>query len=277
MGLYRASPADGVAWITGASTGIGRQLALSLARQGYRVAATARSEDKLEELVAETAGLAGSVVSFPCDVTDERAMLETLEAIESGLGPVALAIFNAGNYFPARGDALEIENFVKAYQINVFGVLYGLVPLVARMRARGHGHIAIVGSASAYGGLPLASAYGSSKAAVNNMAAALKFDFDKMNIRIQVFNPGFVDTPLTRNNRFVMPALMPADKASERIVRGLATGGFEVTFPRHFTWVLKFINLFPHPVYFWFMNWAMGWRKRPLGPGRKRKRSCPNK
>lgn len=265
MSLYRASPADGIAWITGASTGMGRALALILAREGYSVAATARSQDKLAQLAAEAAGmkLKGVIVPYPGDVTDEKAMAATVDAIEATSGPITLAVFNAGNYWPNNGHRLSAENFVKTYAINVFGFAYGLVPVVERFKQRGRGHIAVVSSVSGYGGLPMASAYGSSKAAVINMAEALKFDFDRMNIRIQLINPGFIDTPLTEKNEFPMPALMPVDKAVQRIAQGLKTGGFELTFPRRFTWFLKAINLLPYPLYFPLVARATG-ANRPL-------------
>ncbi len=250
MKLYRAIPSDGVAWITGASTGIGRSLALALAREGYTVAATARSADKLATLCAEASGLKGSIHGFAGDVTDEAAMTALVADIEAKLGALALAVFNAGNYWPSHGHKLSAENVVKTYTINVFGFVYGLVPAVESFKKRGRGHVVVVSSVSGYGGLPLASAYGSSKAAVINMAAALKFDFDRMNIRIQVINPGFVDTPLTGKNEFAMPALMPVEKAAQRIADGLRSGGFEITFPRRFTWVLKAINLLPYGLYF---------------------------
>jgi NAD(P)-dependent dehydrogenase (short-subunit alcohol dehydrogenase family) len=269
MRLYRAQPADGVAWVTGASTGIGRSLARDLVAEGYTVAVTARDEEKLATLVHEIIGLPGRVLLFPCDVTDESAMLKTVAAIEKEAGPIVLAIFNAGAFFPTRGERLDVQNFARTYELNILGALYGLVPLVARMRARKRGHIALVGSVTAYFGLPSAAAYGSSKAALNNLAESLKFDFDKMNIRLQIINPGFVDTPLTEKKTFPMPALMPVEKASARIARGLRTGGFEVTFPRRLTWALKFAKLVPHPVYFWFINWATGWPKRPLASAKK--------
>ena len=92
MTLYRANPTDGVAWITGASTGIGRQLALDLADEGYVVAATARDEDGLASLAREATGRSGRVVPFLCDVTEEKAMERTVAAIETELGPITLAI-----------------------------------------------------------------------------------------------------------------------------------------------------------------------------------------
>lgn len=264
MTLYRAKPSDGIAWITGASTGIGRALALELVRRGWVVAATARGEDRLASLAAEAAAIGGRAVPFPCDVTDQARVAATVAAIESELGPVALAVFNAGNYFPTRGEKLSVDNFVKTYEINLFGVVNGLVPVVDAMKARGFGQIGIVGSVSGYGGLPLASAYGASKAAVNNMAEALKFDFDRMNIRIQVINPGFVDTPLTEKNTFPMPGLMKVEDATRRLADGLERGGFEVCFPRRLAWTLKLVNLLPHALYFPLMKRAMGWDKRPL-------------
>jgi len=271
MALYRANPKDGIAWVTGASTGIGRSLALDLVREGYTVAATARTEEKLAILTKEAAGLPGRIVPFPGDVTDEKAMAATVDAIEKQAGPIVLAIFNAGNYFPTRGERLEAINFVKTYEINVFGVVYGLVPAVERMRQRGRGQVAIVASVSGYFGWPSTAAYGSSKAALSNMAESLKYDFNKMNIRIQVMNPGFIDTPLTEKNAFPMPALMQVDKASKRIVKGLKSGGFETTFPHRFTWFLKLLRVFPQSFRFWFVNKATGWDRRPISTGRKPK------
>lgn len=268
MGLYRADPKDGIVWITGASTGIGRALALRLCRDGYTVAATARDEDRLATLATETESLAGKAIAFPCDVTDETGMAKTVSAIEKQVGPIVLAVFNAGNYFPTRGERLDVLNVVKTFEINLFGVIYGLVPTVERMRKRGRGQVVFVASASSYFGWPSASSYGATKAALNNFAEALKYDFDKLNIRIQVVNPGFIDTPLTAKNAFKMPALMPVDKAVERMVDALKTGGFEVSFPRRFTWFLKLLRILPQPLRYWFINRATGWKTRPLASGR---------
>jgi short-subunit dehydrogenase len=98
------------------------------------------------------------------------------------------------------------------------------------------------------------------------MAEALRYDFVKMNIRIQVFNPGFVDTPLAAKNDFLMPALMPVEKASARMLKAIKSGGFEVTFPRRLTWGLKFLRLFPSSFIFGFINYATRWKARPLMP-----------
>lgn len=266
MAIYRADPKHGIAWITGGSTGMGRQLALDLARDGWTVAVSARDEDPIDSLIGEAAGLRGKVLSFPCDVTDGPRMALTVDMIERGAGPIVLAVFNAGTYLPVHGEDLDLGLFRATYELNLFGVLHGLVPVVARMQRRSRGHVVLIGSVTSYFGWPTAAAYGASKAAVNSMAEALRYDFDKMNIRIQVMNPGFVDTPLTARNEFDMPALMPVKDASARMVRGMRSGGFEVTFPRRFTWGLKLLRLLPQFIRFAFINRATGWRGRPVQP-----------
>lgn len=269
MSLYRARPSDGIAWVTGASKGIGRALALSLARRGYTVAATARDEEQLAGLAADTSALPGKIVAFPCDVTEGEALLNVVSDIEKSAGPIVLAIFNAGTYYPTRGERLDINNIEKTFEINFFGVMNGLVPSADLMRARGRGQIMIVGSASSFFGWPSASAYGASKSALNNMAEALKYDFDKMNVRLQIVNPGFVDTPLTERANVTMPFLMKADDAAARIVASIERGGFETSFPRRFTYMMKLLQLLPHALRFAIMNRLTGWKDRPMAAERK--------
>jgi short-subunit dehydrogenase len=270
MTLYRASPGDGIAWITGASTGIGRRLALDLARRGYTVAATARDQHNLESLVGEAERAGGRITAFLCDVTDEKQMERTVDRIEKELGPIALAILNAGAYSPTYGGRLETDNFVNMFRLNVFGAVFGLVPLVDRMRHRGFGQVVLMGSVTAYCGLPSAAAYGASKAALNNLAQSLKYDFDKLNIRIQIANPGFVDTPLTAKARFNMPALMPVEKASERLVHGIENGGFEIVFPRRLAWLLKAGTFLPQALFHRIIRKLTGWDQRRFGLERKK-------
>jgi len=265
MTLYRAKPRDGVAWITGASTGLGRQLAIDLARAGYVVAATARDEARLVSLVTEAAGGPGRIVPFLCDVANETAMERTLDAIEAELGPVALAILNAGVYHPTLGERLDAFNFTSTYAVNLLGVIFGLVPLSDRMRERGFGQIAIVGSVTSYFGLPAAGAYGSSKAALNSLAQSLRFDLGKLGIRLQMVNPGFIATPLTAKNKFPMPGLLQVEDASRRLIAGLERGGFEVTFPRRLVWPMKLIRMLPQGMRHALLMRVTGWNKRRFG------------
>ncbi|MBU2484431.1 MAG: SDR family NAD(P)-dependent oxidoreductase [Alphaproteobacteria bacterium] len=264
MTTFTATPADGSAWVTGASSGIGKALALELAGEGFTVYATARSEQALAELAGQSSGLRGRIIAAPGDVTDTEAMAAIAERIDADGNGLALAVFNAGVYLPVHGETLKVEDFDKTFAVNLSGVVNGLVPAIARMKARGRGQVAIVSSVTGYGGMPTSAAYGATKAALINMAESLKFDLDKFGVRIQVINPGFVDTPATADNAFEMPALVQPELAAKRIARGLKSGSFEITFPRRFTYVLKALQFLPYPAYFWLMNAATGWKKRPL-------------
>ena len=268
MAIYRAGPRDGVVWLTGGSSGMGRALALDLARAGWTVAVTTREQDPIDDLVDEAAGAAGKIQPFHCDVTDEAGMARTVEAIEANAGPIVLAIFNAGTYFPIHAEALSLSAFRKTYEVNLFGVLNGMIPAVAAMQKRGRGQIVLIGSVTAYSGWPSTGAYGATKAALNLMADSLRFDFDKMNIRLQIINPGFVDTQLAAKNNFVMPGLMSVEKASARMMKAIRSGGFETTFPRRLTWGLKLLRLLPRDVVHAFLSYVTRWKSRPLMPGR---------
>jgi len=139
-------------------------------------------------------------------------------------------------------------------EVNFFGVVHGLAALVPRMVERRSGQLAVVSSVSGYRGLPSASAYGATKAALINMCEALKPELDGHGVTLSLINPGFVETPLTDRNDFVMPFLVPADEAARRIAKGLARGAFEITCPRRFTWGLKLLRCLPYAVYFPLMR-----------------------
>lgn len=235
-------PSDGCAWVTGASSGIGRALSIELARGGWTVAATARNARELETLQAQAAGFKGRIVSVPCDVADAAAMAGAAARVEIEAGAIALAIFNAGVYLPVDGDKLTVEPFARSFAVNVMGTVHGLVPVIPRMLQRGRGHIALVSSVTGYGGLPTSAAYGATKAALNNMAESLWFDLAPRGVMVTAINPGFVRTAATDKNEFPMPFIVPAETAARRIVRGLRRMAFEITFPRRFTFLLKAIN-----------------------------------
>ena len=246
---YHAKPQDGAVWITGASTGIGRETAIRLAQEGFTVYASARSQDKLAALASQFSG-EGDIIALPLDVTDRDSGEKAVEKILSDSGGLSLAIFNAGNFFPVRARDMQLEAFEKTFDINVFGVLTGLIPAVRAMLEAGRGQIALVASSAGYGGLPKSAAYGASKAAVINMAESLRFDLERNNIRIQVVTPGFVKTPLTEKNDFPMPFLMEVEDAADALVKGLKSNAFDITFPKRFTYLIKAMNLLPYRLYF---------------------------
>lgn len=258
--MYSAKPLDGAVWITGASTGIGAATAEALEKQGYTVYISARSKDKLNALASKATG-AGKLVALPLDVTDRNACKNAVETIVKAESALALVILNAGIFMPVRGFDLNYESFDKTMAINFGGVVNGLLPAIEAMKEAGRGQLAIVSSVAGLGGLKQSASYGASKAALINMAESLKFDLDPMNIRIQIIMPGFVETPATDQNDFPMPFLMSVRDAADRIVQGLPADKFEITFPRRFTWMLKFVNILPYGIYFPLVNWITKGRK----------------
>ena len=258
---FTARPEHGCAWVTGASSGIGRAVALKLAAAGFTVAVTARDQAKLATLAAESNG---RIHAFPADVTDAAAVIRILGEIEGRCGRLALAVLNAGVFLPVHGEAMRQLDFDKTFAVNLHGTVHCLLPAVEAMKRSGHGQIALVSSVTGYGGLPTSAAYGATKAALINMAESLRFDLDKLGIRIQVINPGFVDTPATAQNEFPMPALVTPDKAATEILKGLAGKGFEITFPKRFTYGLKLGRFLPYGLYFALINRFTGWKTRPL-------------
>jgi short-subunit dehydrogenase len=237
---------DRLAWITGASTGIGNALALRMTRDGWRIAASARSADTLETMVRESQG---RISAHPLDVTDEAASAQVAETIWRQEGPIDLAVLAAGLHIPVDAAAFAVEPFRRLVEINLMGVVHCLAGVVPAMVERGSGHIAVVSSVAGYRGLPTAAAYGATKAALNNMTEALKFDLEPKGIKVQLVCPGFVRTPLTDKNPYPMPFLMEPDAAAEAFYRGLQGSAFEINFPRTFTTIMKQLRKLPHGLY----------------------------
>ena len=249
------SLANRIAWITGGGTGIGRAVALRLARDGWIVAISGRREEPLQAVVDEASELEGRIHAVPCDVTDRDACTRAAQQIEEEIGPLHLVILNAGTFTRFKPlEDFDAASFDKHYAVNFFGVINGINAALPLLKQRRSGHIVIISSVSGYRGLPLAAPYGSSKAALINLAESLKFDLASAGIDITVVNPGFVDTPLTEQNRFSMPAITDTAVAADRIVNGIYRGKFEITFPRRFTYFLQLLRMLPYRLYFPIMR-----------------------
>lgn len=237
-------------WITGGSAGIGRALALRLCRDGATVAISGRTLASLQEVQSTAQALPGKVICLPLDVTDEAAVMAAPDTIEAEAGPLDLVVLNAGTHQPMNAADFSPAIFRKLIDVNVMGVAHGLAAVMQRFLDRRAGHIAVVSSVAGYRGLPSAAAYGATKAALINMCESLKPELDEAGIALSLVNPGFVRTPLTDKNEFEMPFLMEADAAADRLADGLASGRFEITFPRRFTWMLKLFRCLPYFLYF---------------------------
>ena len=258
-------PTEPLIWITGASSGLGHALALELAGRGNRLALTARSEGKLEALKGEILQRhpQAEVHVMAGDVTDAERMAAIVTAME-GAGGIDIAVLNAGIYIPIDGTSPDLGAMHKTFEVNLGGTANCLVPLIGTMKPRRRGQIAMVASVAGYSGLPMAAAYGATKAGMINMAESLRFDTERMGITLQLINPGFVDTPATEENPFEMPFLLEVKDAARRMADGLESKRFEVTFPKRFTYQLKALRLLPFDLYHAIVSRATQWKGKPV-------------
>jgi short-subunit dehydrogenase len=243
-----ASDGTRIVWITGAGKGIGRALAKRYAEDGWLVAVSARTEDDLITLAEQARQ--NRVKPFPLDVTDAMATLKTFREIEDILGPLDLAILNAGNYSPMSANTFSVDRFRDMVETNLMGTVNGLTPLMETFVARKSGHIAVVASLAGYRGLPGAAAYGATKAALINMCESLQPDLERYGVKLSLINPGFVETPLTEKNDFPMPFLIPVETAVTQIVRGLQKPAFETAFPGCFAFLMTLLRFLPDRIFF---------------------------
>lgn len=233
-------------WITGASTGIGYELARLICTSAGHVAISARSHDKLDAL----ADYSANITSYPADVTDADAIRDCVADIEAAAGPIDLAILNAGVWQYTKANAFDLAAVRNGIEVNYMGVVHALDALLPKMLTRGKGHIALMASVAGYRGLPGSSAYGPSKAAVINLAETLKSELAPRGITVSVVNPGFVDTPMTSVNKFPMPDIISAEEAARELLAGIEKGQYEIAFPRRFIWKMKLLRLLPNWLYF---------------------------
>jgi short-subunit dehydrogenase len=216
--------------ITGASSGIGESLARAYARSGVRIGLLGRRKDKLDAIAAtlNTSG-AQSWVGV-VDVTQREALAEMLIKADTEK-PIDLLIANAGISAGTFG-AGESETQARAiFATNLDGVLNTIHPILPRMQNRRNGQVALMASLAGFRGFPSAPAYCASKAAVRLYGEALRGEYAKWGININVICPGYIATPMTAVNDFPMPFMMDAEKAAGIIMRGLANNEARIAFP----------------------------------------------
>jgi NAD(P)-dependent dehydrogenase (short-subunit alcohol dehydrogenase family) len=230
-------------WIVGASSGIGRATAAALHARGAIVHVSARNREALDAFVAEHPG----AVALAADVQDAQQLRAAGGQILQA-GPLALILFCAGHYRPMRAMDFDLAQARRHLEVNYGGALNLLDVVLPALLAEG-GHLSLVASVAGYRGLPNSLAYGPTKAALIQLAETLHIDLHPRGIGISVVNPGFVDTPLTAQNSFHMPALLTPEQAAQAMLRGWARGRFEIHFPRRFTLALKLLRLLPFRLY----------------------------
>jgi NAD(P)-dependent dehydrogenase (short-subunit alcohol dehydrogenase family) len=260
-------------WISGASSGIGRALAVELARRGANLAIFARRVDALDETrrAILAANPESRVILQPGDAGKRSSVVDSVHAADDAfgaLGGLDTVILNAGigdSLFPDRFDAELIE---RVFRVNLLGAVWGIEAVLPRFLERGHGRIVGVSSIGAVRGFPTAAPYCASKAALTTFLESLRIDLRGRGVTVTTVSPGFVKTPLTDRNRFPMPFIVSSDEAARRIANGIERGKREIAFPRRLTIPMKLLRCLPGVVYDWFAASLLrpGYGKDPEPP-----------
>jgi len=238
-------------WITGASSGIGKALALKFAKEGWQVAISARRESLLNEICE----LNQNISSFPLDVTNKEKCKEVFSDILNKFQNIDICFFSTGTWNPNKEKDIDIDQIEKTIKVNFFGTLNCIKSVEDFLKKKKEGHISIVSSIAGYRGLPNSTGYGPSKAALNNLAESLYFDFGRHNVRVSLVSPGFIKTPMTDKNEFKMPFLKTSEFAAEKIYNGLVNGSsFEIDFPKELTLILKLLKILPNRLYLYLIK-----------------------
>lgn len=230
-------------WIVGASSGIGRATAAALHARGAVVHVSGRDAQALHAFTQQHPG----ALAVPVDATERLQVADAARQVLRD-GPLDLVMYCAGHYRPMRATSFDLAQALRHQEVNYVGALHVLDAVLPPLLARG-GHISLVASVAGYRGLPNSLAYGPTKAALIQLAQILHLDLHPLGMGVSLVNPGFVETPLTAQNRFRMPGLLTPEQAAAAILGGWARGRFEIHFPWRFTLWLKLLRLLPFGLY----------------------------
>ena len=232
--------------ITGASSGIGAALARELSKRGWSVALLARRGDLLDELKRELR----DSCSVVCDVSDLASVRDAVRKSEELLGgPFDLAVANAGISVPTWATKFNVEDAERIMRVNVFGMFYFFDAVVPSMIERKGGRFVGIASIAGLRGLPSASVYSASKAAMQNFLEASRVELAHAGVGVTIVNPGWVDTPIIEKYKGPVPFLVSAPKAAKIIADGIEAGKRTVEFPLPMSLLMRMIRMMPAAIY----------------------------
>ena len=236
-----------IIWITGASSGIGKALAIKFAENGWIVAASARRENLLSELNQTNP----NIYPFPLDVTEIENCKLVAKKIIDQFNNIDICVFGTGMHDPKSEKRFNLDKIREIMEVNYFGTMNSINSIYEYFSEKKNGQISIISSVAGYRGLPAAGAYCASKAALTSFTESLKFDMQMKNVRVSLISPGFIKTPMTDQNDFPMPMIKSPEFAANEIFKGLTSKkSFEIHFPKVFTCFLKFLQILPSSIYF---------------------------
>jgi len=217
--------------LTGASSGIGRALAVEYGRAGAKLALCARRLDELEATASLVRGAGGEALSIPLDVCETDAVNEAVLRADRDLGGLDMVIANAGRGDTQHGARLTWGDVGPVLEVNARGAMATLVAAIPLFVAKRQGHLVGISSIAGIRGLPTSAAYSASKAALSTFLESLRIDLGPLGIRVTDVQPGFVATPINEAAKYPMPFRWPVDRAARHIVHRLRRGPGIIAFP----------------------------------------------
>ncbi|MBU2427369.1 MAG: SDR family NAD(P)-dependent oxidoreductase [Gammaproteobacteria bacterium] len=239
--------------ITGASSGLGRALALQYAAAGWQVLAIARSGERLQQLSQQSPWIRCLVL----DLTDGAAVEASVAEIRQLMPRLDLLILNAGTCEYVDVADFELAAFDRTFAVNFFSVVAAVKYWMPLLQESTRPQLAVVSSLAWLFPFTKAQAYGASKAALSYFTDSLRLDLTGQGVEVCLIEPGFVDTPLTRKNDFAMPFILPVEQAAARMIRAIDAGKLRYRFPKRLAFSLALLNLVP---YRWRQKMAAGMR-----------------
>lgn len=243
----------GITFITGASSGIGRSLALRMALEGEAIAAVARRKPLLDTLVGEIVRAGGRAVAIGCDVTDRTAVLDAVAQAEALLGPIDRLVACAGGGERTNVDTFRSSHVDEVLAVNLGGTVHCIEAVLPGMLRRGNGQLVAVSSLAAYRGLPGAAAYSAAKAALSNLMESLRIDLRPRGIAVTLLCPGFVRTrPLAGKKR--KPFQLELEKATNAMCRAIMARKRHYAFPWPLVVIAALGRMLPAGLYDWLLT-----------------------
>lgn len=243
--------ANKVVMITGASSGIGRGIALEIARRGASVGLLARREDLLQDLVDEITALGGRALASTADVRDAAVVRTVADHFRKELGPIDVLIANAGIGTSAHAMQLQPDHVAEVININVLGAVNTVAAVAPEMVERGQGRLVAISSLAAYRGLAKSAAYCASKAAVSAYFESVRIDLRNTGVEVTIIHPGFIKTAITAGREAKMPYLMELEDGVKKIVSAIEKGKKIYSFPWQLATVVRAGLIMPVAMYDW--------------------------
>ena len=240
-----------VVMITGASSGIGRGLAVEIASRGANVGLLARRQELLNEIVREVTAHNVKAVSAIADVRDAKAVRAAADRFRKELGPIDVLIANAGIGTTHHAIKLQPEHAAEVIGINVLGAVNSVAAVAPEMVERGQGRLVAISSLAAYRGLAKSAAYCASKAALSSYFESVRIDLRHTGVGVTIIHPGFITTDLTAGRGAKMPYLMELDYAVKKIVSAIEKEKKTYAFPWQLATIVRASMLMPPAMYDW--------------------------